>query len=138
VGHPAHAEFEERGTRRSDGYARRQPQQTVLYQTVAERWPLFRERLEESGGLPKFVVREFEAYLTCGVLEKGCLHLVCRSCGYSQVVAFSCKKPGLLSELFGPAYGRYGRAPRGARAAGRTRPALDLLVALGPTRARRL
>jgi hypothetical protein len=30
------------------------------YQTVAERWPLFRERMEESGGLPKFVVREFE------------------------------------------------------------------------------
>jgi hypothetical protein len=68
---------------------------------VAERWPLFREQLEEAGGLPKFVVREFEEYLKCGLLEEGCLHLVCRSCGYSEVVALSCKKRGFCPSCLG-------------------------------------
>ena len=38
--------------------------------------------MEQSGGLPKFVVREFEEFLECGIPEEGCLHLVCRSFGY--------------------------------------------------------
>jgi hypothetical protein len=50
--------------------------------------------MEESGGLPQFVVSEFEEYLDCGRLEAGCLLLECRSCGYSQLVAFSCKRRG--------------------------------------------
>jgi hypothetical protein len=73
---------------------------------VAERWPLFREQLEEAGGLPKFVVREFEEYLKCGLLEEGCLHLVCRSCGYSEVVALSCKKRGFCPSCKHPEGGR--------------------------------
>jgi hypothetical protein len=94
VGHPAH-HLADSGTRvRADGYARRRPEETALYQTVAERWPGFRERVEDAGGLPKFIVKEFEEYLKCGILEHGCLHLVCRSCGYSEVVAFRCKKRG--------------------------------------------
>jgi hypothetical protein len=84
VGHAAHVEHEARAAGRSDGYRRRQPQETVLYQTVAENWPAFRERAEEAGGLPRFVEREFEEYLRCGILEWGCLHLVCRSCGHSS------------------------------------------------------
>ncbi|MBE7481637.1 MAG: transposase zinc-binding domain-containing protein [Polyangiaceae bacterium] len=32
--------------------------------------------------------------LRCGRLEHGCLHLVCRECGYSELVAFSCKQRG--------------------------------------------
>jgi len=79
---------------RSDGYERRRPEETVLYQTIAAHWPAFRERMEESGGLPQFVVSEFEEYLDCGRLEAGCLLLECRSCGYSQLVAFSCKRRG--------------------------------------------
>jgi len=31
--------------------------------------PAFREELEEAGGLPRFVVREFEDYLQCWILE---------------------------------------------------------------------
>jgi hypothetical protein len=64
----------------------------VLYQTIAAHWPAFRERMEENGGLPKFVVSEFEDYLDCGRLEAGCLRLECRSCGHSMLVAFSCKR----------------------------------------------
>ncbi len=59
----------------------------MLYQTVAERWPAFLERAEQHGGLPRFVVREFEEYLRCGQLKHGCLHLVCRECGYSELVS---------------------------------------------------
>ncbi len=86
---------------RSDGYVRRRPEESVLYQTVAKHWPALREELEEAGGLPRFVVREFEEYLRCGILEEGCLHLVCRQCGLSQVVALSCKKRGFCPACLG-------------------------------------
>jgi len=51
------------------GYVRRRPEETVLYRYVEGHWPEFRERAEEAGGLPKFVVSEFEEYLNCGRLE---------------------------------------------------------------------
>lgn len=50
--------------------------------------------MAESGGLPQFVVDEFEAFLDCGRLEKGCTLLQCRYCGHSELVAFSCKRRG--------------------------------------------
>ena len=82
---------------RRDSYARRRPEETALYQCVAEHWPEFRERMEEQGGLPKFVEQEFEAYLGCGRLEAGCLELQCRSCGHSLLVALSCKRRGFCA-----------------------------------------
>jgi hypothetical protein len=56
---------------RHDGYARRRPEETVLYQTIAEHWPRFVEKMEEHGGLPRFVREEFQSYLKCGRLEEG-------------------------------------------------------------------
>ena len=50
--------------------------------------------MEEQGDLPKFVVKEFEQYLSCGILERGCLLLECRHCGHRELVAFSCKCRG--------------------------------------------
>ena len=47
------------------------------------------------------MVKEFEEYLGCGQLERGCLHLVCRDCGYSDLVAFSCKKRGFCPSCVG-------------------------------------
>ncbi len=88
-------------TQRADGYVRRRPEESVLYQTVAKHWPALREELEEAGGLPRFVVREFEEYLRCGILEEGCLYLVCRQCGLSQVVALSCKTRGFCPGCLG-------------------------------------
>ena len=55
----------------SRSYERRRPEQTVLYQVLAEHWPAFREQAQEAGGLPQFVEREVEAYLRCGLLEHG-------------------------------------------------------------------
>jgi hypothetical protein len=91
---PAPAHPHAHAAQRPDGYARRRPEETVLYQTIAAHWPSFSERLEEHGGLPRFVEREFEAYLRCGILDFGFLELECRQCGHSQLVALSCKKSG--------------------------------------------
>ena len=57
--------------------------------------------MEEQGGLPGFVQDEFAAYLGCGRLEAGCLELECRACGYSQLVAFSCKRRGFCPACLG-------------------------------------
>ena len=86
---------------RQDDYARRRPEETALYQCVAEHWSEFRERMEEPAGLPQFVEDEFGAYLGCGRLEAGCLELQCRCCGYSQLVAFSCKRRGFCPACLG-------------------------------------
>jgi hypothetical protein len=42
---------------RSDSYARRRPEDTLLYQTIAEHWPAFSERLEQHGVLRRLVAR---------------------------------------------------------------------------------
>jgi hypothetical protein len=86
---------------RRDGYERRQPEQTLLYQVIAEHWSSFRERAQQAGGLPQFVVDEFEAYLRCGILEHGLAHLACRRCGHSIVVAYSCKRRGFCPSCLG-------------------------------------
>ena len=64
-------------------------------------WPTFRERAEQAGGLPGFVVDEIEGYLRCGIVEHGVAHLACRRCGHSMVVAFSCKGRGFCPSCTG-------------------------------------
>ena len=86
---------------RSDKYARRRPEETLLHALVREHWPLFLERAEEAGGLPRFVVREFEEYLRCGLLEHGVVRLACRQCGHEMRVAFSCKRRGFCPSCVG-------------------------------------
>jgi hypothetical protein len=88
-------------TSRPDGYERRRPEQTLLYQLVERHWPTFRERAERAGGLPKFVTDEFEAYLRCGILEHGFAHFACRRCGQSLTVAWSCKRRGFCPSCIG-------------------------------------
>src|SRR5690606_13310207 len=82
-------------------YRRRRPEETALYACIEEHWEAFREHAEQAGGLLRFVIREFEAYLRCGRLEHGCLHLVCRSCGLGQLLAFSCKRRGFCPSCMG-------------------------------------
>ena len=55
-------------------YQRRQPEQTVLYRTIAAHLPTFLARTAGEDGthaLPAFVRREFAAYLKCGILDHG-------------------------------------------------------------------
>jgi hypothetical protein len=82
-------------------YERHRPEETVLYRTVERHWPAFRERAEEHGGLPRFVVREVEEYLRCGLLERGCVRVACCSCGFERLVAFSCKRRAFCPSCLG-------------------------------------
>ena len=81
-------------TKRADGYACRRPEETALHKIVQRAWPSFVDRCDEAGGLPKFVRREVEGYLRCGLLEHGCVRLRCEGCDEEIVVAFSCKARG--------------------------------------------
>jgi len=77
-------------------YQRRQPEGSVLYRTLETHLERFLATTAEDGGpgLPAFVTRELRAYLRCGVLDQGCLHLRCPRCEDETVVAFSCKGRG--------------------------------------------
>ena len=83
------------------GYERHRREETVLYRTIDAHWPAFRERAEEAGGLPRFVVREVEEYLRCGILEHGCVRVGCARCGFERLVAFSCKRRGFCPSCLG-------------------------------------
>jgi len=80
-------------------YRRRQPEKGTLYQAVAEHLPAFLAAAEQAERpVPKFVRREFEAFLTCGLVEKGCVRVRCPACGFDRLVAFSCKgRSGICS-----------------------------------------
>jgi hypothetical protein len=85
-------------------YQRRQPEETVLYQTIAAHLPTFLSRTageDATGGWPAFVRREFEAYLKCGRLEYGLLRVRCERCGDTTVVAFSCRGRGFCPSCGG-------------------------------------
>ena len=61
----------------------------TVYRCVERHCSAFHDQAEERGGLPKFVVKEMEEYLRCGILEHGCLRLACCRCGFERLVAFS-------------------------------------------------
>jgi hypothetical protein len=85
-------------------YQRHQPEQTVLYRTIAAHLPAFLARTggeDGSGGWPRSVRREFEAYLKCGRLERGVLRVRCERCGDTTVVAFSCRGRGFCPSCGG-------------------------------------
>ena len=76
-------------------YRRHRPEDTLLYQIVAEHYPIFAELMRAQGRpLPGFVQREFEDYLKCGRLEYGFLRVRCSTCHAEKLVAFSCKRRG--------------------------------------------
>jgi Transposase zinc-binding domain len=56
---------------------------------------------DERGALPAFVSRELQAFLRCGVLEHGCLHVRCDRCGDDMVGGFSCKGRGFCPSCGG-------------------------------------
>lgn len=77
-------------------------QQILLYQLVEQHYPAFAEMMQSQGkALPHHVIKEFDEFLKCGRLEYGFLRVVCDDCHHEKLVAFSCKKTRLLSELRG-------------------------------------
>ena len=76
-------------------YARRQPELTPCFKIVQGSLNTFiAERSAEGRPLPGYVVKEFDAYLKCGILAYGFLRIVCKDCSEEKIVAFSCKKRG--------------------------------------------
>ena len=84
-------------------YQRRQPQGSVLYRTLEAHLGTFLAGTSEreGGGLPSFVTRELRAYLRCGRLEHGVVHVQCERCQEEMVVAFSCKGRGFCPSCGG-------------------------------------
>lgn len=52
-------------------------------------------------GVARWNTPDTDEYLRCGILERACLHLVCQSCGHSELVALSCKKRGFCPSCIG-------------------------------------
>ena len=94
---PAVIQDSARGVR----YERHRPEDTVLYRTIRQHWGEFCERAEEASGLPRFVVREVEEYLRCGLLPFGCIRVGCERCGFERLVAFSCMRRGFCPSCVG-------------------------------------
>lgn len=85
-------------------YERHRPEDTVLYRALESHLEAFLSRASEQGGgdgLPAFVTRELRAYLRCGRLEHGCVHVRCEQCGDEMAVAFSCKGRGFCPSCGG-------------------------------------
>ena len=82
-------------------YERHRPEETVLYRIVSTYWPEFRERVEALGSLPKFVVRDIDEYLRCGILEHGFIRVQCTDCGFERLVALCCKRRGFCPSCLG-------------------------------------
>src|SRR5438876_3385680 len=73
-------------------YIPRNPEETTLYQVVAEQLETFlRRQQERDRPIPRFVEEEFNSFLDCGVLARGFVRLRCQSCGHDRLLAFSCK-----------------------------------------------
>jgi len=51
--------------------------------------------------LPKYVVRERERDLDCGVLARGFARVVCGQCGCTRLVGFSCKSRSFCPSCLG-------------------------------------
>jgi hypothetical protein len=74
-------------------YARRRPELTPCYQIVQSTLNTFTSNREMEGRpLPEYVIKEFDAYLKCGIPAYGFIRLVCEVCKKEQITAFSCKK----------------------------------------------
>ena len=62
---------------------------------------MLRSNEQDGPGLPRFVTRELERALTCGVLAHGFARLRCTQCGQDELVAFSCKGRGFCPSCGG-------------------------------------
>jgi hypothetical protein len=83
-------------------YNPRGPEQRALRQILAENLSKTRSELaEEDVYLPRFVWRELEAIIDCGVVDKGFVRVVCGACKHERIVGFSCKGRAVCSSCVG-------------------------------------
>jgi hypothetical protein len=74
---------------------RRRPERSTLHRVVRENLPVLVDAARDpdtgTSRIPRFVLRELEGYVACGLLSRGFLRAVCGTCGTQVLVAFSCK-----------------------------------------------
>jgi hypothetical protein len=68
----------------------------VLYEVVLGWLETFLAYAHETyeRAIPRYVERELRPFIDCGILERGFVRALCKDCGASIVVAFSCKCRG--------------------------------------------
>ena len=98
-------DFEQRSsgcTLGSSQYEPRQPDRTLLYQTVQAELETFLARARDRGQpAPRFVEQELRAYLRCGIPAHGFLRFRCDECRHERIVPFSCKRRGFCPSCGG-------------------------------------
>jgi hypothetical protein len=66
--------------------------QETHYLAIANHYQsFFQEREEEGRLLPNYLKKEFQRFLSCGILSRGFIRLHCYHCNSEKLVAFSCK-----------------------------------------------
>jgi hypothetical protein len=77
----------------------------VLYHLVQDHLATLIEQVREADvagyGLPRYVERELEDYLRCGILAEGFARVRCQACRGELLVAFSCKRRGIRPSCTG-------------------------------------
>jgi hypothetical protein len=87
---------------RAEAYIPRQPEKSVLHETVAGHLETFLARQRERDRpVPRFVERELRKFLECGVAAHGFLRVHCDACGMDRVVPYSCKCRGFCPSCCG-------------------------------------
>lgn len=83
-------------------YSPRRAWESPLYHAVAEHLATFLAGRQLRGRpVPFFVVRDFRAFLDCGVPAHGFLRVHCDECGRDRIVPFSCKGRGFCPSCCG-------------------------------------
>jgi hypothetical protein len=83
-------------------YERHRPEESVLYGVIQRELESFlAQAAARDRAVPRFVEREFRAYLRCGILAHGFARVHCDACGFDRVVAFSCKGRGFCPSCGG-------------------------------------
>jgi len=76
-------------------YRPHKPEESILYTVVKENLEtvLAEARMNSAHGFgyPCHINKEFNRYLECGQYSQGFARIKCTSCGYEQLLAFSCK-----------------------------------------------
>ncbi len=76
-------------------YVAHRPKETLLYQLVEKYYLQLKAELSHQGNpLPRYVEREFDAYLQCGCPEHAFFRVRCEGCRREHLLAFSCKRRG--------------------------------------------
>lgn len=89
-------------TARQYTYRRRQPEETVLYKTLAANVETFiADREAEGRPVPVRVAKELRDYLKCGILQYGFVLTFCPGCTHEAPVGYSCKGRGFCPSCFG-------------------------------------